>query len=90
MEDEDSKVAVKPDRTPDYVTTYGSAYWWQEMVYVGATGEVGRILIEEDIVYLMRNRSFGVTQKVQMNPTVRDIYNKWWYDIFESKFLGEE
>jgi len=44
MEDEDSKVAVKPDRTPDYVTTYGSAYWWQEMVYVGATGEVGRII----------------------------------------------
>ena len=42
------EAVAKPDRYPDYVASYGSAYWWVEMVYMSADGLVARIMLNED------------------------------------------
>lgn len=88
MEDESNKVAVKPARFPDFVTNYGSAYWWQEMIYMGATGEVGNIVMKEGQLFLFRPKAYS-GQKIRLSPMINEAYNKWWYDVFESKFFGE-
>lgn len=90
MEDEDNKPLVAPDRAPDFVTSYGSAYWWHEMIYIGAHGDKGKLLIEENKLYCIIPRSFGLTQKKPMNPSLMDAYTAWWYETFEQHFFGEE
>lgn len=76
----------KPSRLPDYVTDYGSAFWWEEMVYMSATGSVRGISVVNNRLELSDN----LGRHTVLSQNIKDVYDKWWYDIFESKFLGNE
>jgi hypothetical protein len=78
--------AVKPNRPPDAVMKPGHAFWWSEMVMMHVYGHIFKIEVNHDgsFYYIYKNEAHP------MWPEVRVMYDKWWYETFESKFLGEE
>ena len=86
MEAEDMEAVAKPDYSPDYVTTYGSAYWWVLMVRMDAVGGFQRIAIDQetgDFYIVLSNE-----KKKAFNSNIKQQYDKWLYETFESKFMG--
>jgi hypothetical protein len=82
------EAVVKPDRYPDHVTPYGSAYWWVEMIYVGANGVIARISLNEDTgKFHMVDERTG-ERGTSFNEEIKRFYDAWWYETFESKFMG--
>ena len=76
-----------PTRPPDYIAPYGSAYWWREMIYKGATGTVARIQIDEfdEQMYLLDHN--GKKTKM-LAPNIKDLYNYWLFGAMEEAMLN--
>lgn len=75
-----------PSRSPDYVTEYGSAFWWEELIYKGASGTIRSIIINRDTGELSAKNSEN-TLKLHLRFKV--IYDKWLSDRFEKICLGD-
>ena len=82
---------LKPDRTPDYVHHVGHAYWFQEMVFMHVYGGIYKIHVnqEDSSFYIVEGFSSG-SRSVPLYPGVKEAYDKWFYEMFESKLLGED
>lgn len=90
METEYSEVA-KPDRIPDVVIKPGHAIWWSEMVFMHVYGSVYKIKINQEDGSLYYDDRHGAKTNVGNLPSgTKEAYDKWWYETFESKFLGDE
>jgi hypothetical protein len=76
----------KPSRGPDYVTSYGSAFWWEEMIYQAAFGEIKKMSISGDDGKLIIKDN---DKPRVLSDAIQREYAKWWHDVFESKILGE-
>ena len=77
----------KPDREPDHVTSYGSAYWWQEMVYLGATGHLAKMVFDGELGALFILYEDGSHGKV-LATNISDVYRYWLYGAFEDAVLS--
>lgn len=82
------EAVVKPDRYPDYVASYGSAFWFAEMIYAGATGSVMKMMYDEDRGKLVALNSNGEPFR-DFNPEIQVKRDQWWYDTFEKHVLGD-
>lgn len=82
----DNEPFEKPTRGPDFMFSYGSAFWWEEMVYLSAIGLWSNIHRDQDsgALYVVQSG-----QRIMFAPRVQEEHDKWWYETFESKFLGE-
>ena len=76
---------TKPDRMPDHITTYGSMFYWHEMIYVGATGQTAKIIIGEDGQLWITG--LYSTPHTKLNPRIKDAYNYWLYGAMEDAIL---
>jgi hypothetical protein len=88
MEAESPTPVARPDRLPDHVTHYGSAFWWNEMVYMGGDGSLGSMKIDEDTGKLMLHYNGGRVR--ELSPDVVQKRNEWWYQTFERHVIGDD
>ena len=58
------------------------------MVYMGAMGGIYRIGMDEDLGRFYVISPDGEKGKF-LNEEIKRFYDVWWYETFESKFLGE-
>jgi len=81
------EVVEKPSRLPDHVETYGSAFWWQEMVYVGGTGFVAKMRYdgENNKLYMVGGGDNKMDRAFA--DSIRDAYTYWLYGAFEDAVL---
>jgi hypothetical protein len=85
METGNNETVPKPDRAPDAVIKPGHAVWWPEMIFMHVHGPVNKMEIDqEDGSLCIVHHS----KKVALSQEVKDLYDKWWYECFESKVLG--
>lgn len=89
MEIGSDQIVVKPDRYPDLVTAWGGCFWWPEMVFMNRDNELFAIKLEEDTGKLRSFGKDGVPNRY-FPDYMKQYYDKWWYETFESHFLGEE
>ena len=79
-----------PDRSPDYVAPYGSAFWYAEMLYMNALdSRIIRMQLNEDTGKFHVVKSDGTRGK-QFIDDVKTRYDQWLFDTFESKFFGSQ
>jgi hypothetical protein len=74
--------AVKPNREPDYVASYGSMFWWHEMVYISGLGE-GRMKLKYD-----GDSGVLYAGKKALAPDMAEKYRYWLYGAFEEAILN--
>ena len=81
----------KPDRSPDHVTTYGSAFWWDELVYMSATGTLRQIMLEAETgnMVLSKPNDSSVAALGVLHPRYKELYDKWLIESFETNLFGE-
>jgi hypothetical protein len=87
-----SEIIVKPDRVPDFVAPVGHAFWWSEMIMMHVYGPLFKMSIDQSngsLCYTVPRHS-GNNDLVHLEPYAKELYDKWWYEAFESKFLGDE
>ena len=94
---------VKPTRHPDYITSHGSAFWFDEMLWMGVDSILYPIVEDVDSGMLMLMRPHpafcGVCENCDSNKVclqnvfsshIQEAKSKWWHDMFEDKFLGDK
>jgi len=94
---------VKPVRHPDYISKNYSCFWFEEMIYMDYDSKLLHITTDQESGMLMIKRETlkrcGLCTPCSNKKTcetnffadhVQQARNKWWYDMFESKFLGED
>ena len=77
---------VKPDRPPDHVTSYGSVFWWHEMIYMPATGGILAVGIEEDTGKLHVLGPDGIKLRL-LAPNIKELYDYWLFGAMEEAML---
>lgn len=83
----------KPDRSPDMIVPPGHAVWWDEMIFMHVYNMIYKLEIKQDTGKLCAYRYIstdGERSYVYLPPLVQESYDKWWYETFESKFIGTE
>lgn len=78
---------TKPSRPPDAVVKPGHAFWWEEMVFMHVYGGLYKVEVDQQDNSLFYESHMGI--KTRFAPSVRQLYDEWWYETFESKFLGD-
>lgn len=80
---------LKPDRAPDYVAPYGSAFWWHEMVYMGGNGHMAKMWFdgENNTLYMVNGGETSDKPDRAFAPQIRDMYNYYMYGAFEDAIL---
>lgn len=78
---------TKPDRLPDHIESYGSAYWWQEMVYVGGNGHIAKMRYDGDNSKLYMIGGGDGKMDRAFADNIRDKYTYWLYGAFEDAIL---
>jgi hypothetical protein len=87
VEAEGMEAVVKPTRHPDYVTPYGSAYWWNEMIYMSPTeSAVYKMRYNEDNGELYQCGHDGLPIR-QFAYNIKNMYNYWLYGALEEAML---
>ena len=94
---------VKPERHPDYISNNYSCFWFEEMLYMDYDSKMLAITTDQESGMLMIKRETlkkcGRCTPCSNKKTceqnyfaghVQEARDKWWYDTFESKFLGED
>ena len=80
--------AEKPSREPDYVPSYGSAYWFNELIYMsGATGVIVKMGLNEDTGLFHVMTTDGKYGR-PFNPDIKAKYEEWVYETFEKHLTG--
>jgi hypothetical protein len=81
---------TKPDRAPDITIKPGHAIWWSEMIFMHVYGGVYKIDVDQEngsLHYI--DHRIGERYFVPMPKGTKEEYDKYWYEIFESKMLGD-
>lgn len=79
----------RPERPPDYVAGYGSAYWFREMIYMSAHGHVARIAFNEEQGRLYMMTSDGQYAR-DFAADIKDKYLYWLHGEFDAIVLGSK
>lgn len=82
---------TKPDRPPDFVTHYGSAFWWAELVYQGADGYLAKICVDQNdgSFFILRLRKWDSSFRANLAPAIKQKYDEWLYEVFEKHLAGD-
>jgi hypothetical protein len=85
---QDIEIIEKPDRSCDLVVPPGHAIWWPEMVFMSVYNVWYRMKIDQEDggLYVVLDKNGN---KRYLSHRLNEEYNKWLYETFESKFLGE-
>jgi hypothetical protein len=79
----------KPNRPPDYVSRHNRPFWWEEMLTHGPYEHMERIVISAgEGTFHVVGKGDTPSQENQLKDEIKEAYDKWWYETFESKFLG--
>jgi hypothetical protein len=88
METEGSEMSWRPTESPDVVTPAGHAFWWSRMLFMHVHGGFFELKVDQEngeLYYVTKDE-----KKVKLPPTAKELYDKWWYEVFESKVIGDE
>jgi len=91
----------KPTRGPDYASPYGCYYWFEEMVFADVSSIFHEIALDHHnrLVTKEKHKLCGkclhciedhICEVDYFADHIQKAYGDWWYQVFESKFLGEE
>jgi hypothetical protein len=84
----ESETVTKPDRSPDAVIKPGHAIWWGEMIFMHVYGGVYKIVTDQNDGSLYYE--IAIAKRRDLPDGTKEAYDKWWYETFESKFLGDD
>lgn len=83
-------MTTKPSRPPDYISPLGGSYFWfDEMIYSLPDGEPRKMMVDSGDNRLMRAGT-NRPEKSYFRAHVNEARDKWWREIFESKFTSNE
>jgi hypothetical protein len=97
----ETEKAIKPDRAPDFIASYGSCFWFEENVYMNALGELFEMRTDQESgtlhVWPLKRackqctpcQNKQICERNTFHPSIQKARDEWWYKIFDSKFLGE-
>jgi len=83
-----SKTVTRPDRAPDVVIKPGHAVWWSEMVFMHVYGGFYQIKTDQENASLYYTNEQN-DKRQELPKGMKEQYDTWWYNTFESKFLGD-